>query len=95
MVKSVRTNACAHRGHRICTEERGHTRLVCPYHRWTYDYKADDIRTEQVALIPDFSLKPVHVGIATGYIYVCRVKTPDFENFKSSMEPCDPRKQEK
>jgi phenylpropionate dioxygenase-like ring-hydroxylating dioxygenase large terminal subunit len=31
-------NTCRHRGSRICLEERGNaTRLVCPYHQWTYD----------------------------------------------------------
>ena len=30
-------NACRHRGSRICSAERGTvTRLVCPYHQWTY-----------------------------------------------------------
>ena len=31
-------NTCRHRGAQICSEPRGHAhRLVCPYHRWTYD----------------------------------------------------------
>jgi Rieske 2Fe-2S family protein len=30
-------NSCRHRGSRICSAERGSvTRLVCPYHQWTY-----------------------------------------------------------
>ena len=94
-------NACAHRGHRICTEERGHAaRLVCPYHRWTYDYKGGLVFAPNMGEgfdTKDFSLKPVHVGIAAGYIYVCLAdEAPDFENFKSSMEPfVNPHKPEK
>ena len=31
-------NVCRHRGSRICKTEQGHAhRLVCPYHRWTYE----------------------------------------------------------
>ena len=31
-------NFCRHRGTRICDAEHGHaSKLVCPYHRWTYD----------------------------------------------------------
>ncbi len=31
-------NSCRHRGSRVCTEHRGSaTKLVCPYHQWTYD----------------------------------------------------------
>ena len=31
-------NVCRHRGSRICKTEQGNAhRLVCPYHRWTYE----------------------------------------------------------
>lgn len=31
-------NRCAHRGVRLCRQQRGNTRFfVCPYHQWSYD----------------------------------------------------------
>lgn len=31
-------NRCAHRGVKLCRQERGNTRFfVCPYHQWSYD----------------------------------------------------------
>jgi salicylate 5-hydroxylase large subunit len=31
-------NRCAHRGVKLCREQRGNTRFfVCPYHQWSYD----------------------------------------------------------
>src|SRR6202012_3972817 len=31
-------NTCRHRGSQICAEGKGRSsRLICPYHKWTYD----------------------------------------------------------
>lgn len=33
-------NRCAHRGVKVCRQERGNTRFfVCPYHQWSYDHQ--------------------------------------------------------
>jgi Rieske 2Fe-2S family protein len=66
-------NVCRHRGSRICKTEHGNAhRLVCPYHRWTYELDG--------ALVPDtsrefgvpkeqLSLKPVPVVDAGGLLF--------------------------
>ena len=39
---SALINVCRHRGSRVCLEARGHaSKLVCPYHGWTYDLSGD------------------------------------------------------
>ena len=93
-------NACRHRGHRLCTQERGTAaRLVCPYHRWTYDYQGqlvfaphmgEDFNTQ------DYSLHEVHVGVVASYIYVCVAdQAPDFSQFQSDLAPfIDPHRPE-
>ena len=85
-------NACQHRGHRICTQERGNAaRLVCPYHRWTYDYKGQLVFAPNMGEgfnTQDFSLRPVHVGVTSSYIYVCVAdQAPDFSAFARDVEP--------
>lgn len=85
-------NACRHRGHRLCTEEQGTAaRLVCPYHRWTYDYKGQLVFAPNMGEgfnTQDFSLRPVHVGVVSSYIYVCVAdEAPSFERFARDVEP--------
>ena len=39
-------NTCRHRGSRICLAESGHaTRVVCPYHQWSYELNGRLLRT--------------------------------------------------
>ena len=56
-------NVCRHRGSRICNTESGHAhRLVCPYHRWTYELDGAlvlDTRREFGVDKESLSLKPV------------------------------------
>ena len=73
-------NVCRHRGSQICADDRGHaSRLVCPYHQWTYgnDGKLlacrgmpNDLDKEQ------FGLHPVHAREVGGLIYVSLAAEP-------------------
>ena len=85
-------NVCRHRGSLICGEQAGHvTRLVCPYHQWTYARDGtllacrgmqDDLDKSQ------FSLRPVHVREIEGLIYFCLANdAPDFEPAHRFMAP--------
>ena len=73
-------NVCRHRGSQLCRNESGHVRaIVCPYHSWTY--------SRQGALVAcagmhdgidkaELGLKPVHVGVTAGLIYVSLAAAP-------------------
>lgn len=85
-------NTCRHRGSRICQEERGHAgRLVCPYHQWTYDLNGQLIATRLMGedfSKDEFSLIPVAVGVAGGYVFINFSNNPaDFEPLKRDVEP--------
>jgi Rieske 2Fe-2S family protein len=85
-------NVCRHRGSLICTEDRGHvTRLVCPYHQWTYgkDGALLACRGMQEELDKSqFSLRPIHTRELEGLIYVCLADTPpDFEPARRLLAP--------
>lgn len=75
-------NICRHRGYKICGATAGHTarRLVCPYHLWTYDLEGN----LQKAIDPnedfnpaDYSLKPVALDSAGGYLFISLAEKPD------------------
>ena len=85
-------NTCRHRGAQICQEPNGRVRrLVCPYHQWTYDDRgallqangtAEDFDREQ------FGLKPIHVALLAGVIYVCLSDNPpDFGPICETIGP--------
>jgi Rieske 2Fe-2S family protein len=85
-------NTCRHRGSRICLEERGHaSRLVCPYHQWTYDLNGQLVGARLMGDDFDasaFHLSRVSVGLAGGYIFLSFAKEPpDFERFRRDIEP--------
>jgi Rieske 2Fe-2S family protein len=73
-------NSCRHRGSRICTAPRGKTtRLVCPYHQWTYNHDGSLISARHMPRDLDksaFGLKPVACELLEGCIYVCLAKQP-------------------
>ncbi len=56
-------NTCRHRGHRVCTQERGASaKLVCPYHQWTYDLDGSLVFARHMGEDFDksqFGMKPV------------------------------------
>jgi Rieske 2Fe-2S family protein len=92
-------NVCRHRGSRLCVTEKGKVaKLVCPYHKWTYELDgrlifAGSDMGEQFDLSAH-NLKPVNVKVAGGYIFVCLAEqAPEFEAFteelKHYLEPYD------
>ncbi len=85
-------NSCRHRGSRICAAERGSaTRLVCPYHSWTYHLDGRLFSARDMGSNFDkskFSLKPVHCRSVGGYIWISLAATPpDFEPVAKQMAP--------
>lgn len=85
-------NTCRHRGAQICAEGGGTLpRIVCPYHRWTYDL---DGRLLGAARMPeglDFhahGLVPIPVEILEGCVYVALTEAaPDFAPFRTAAAP--------
>lgn len=85
-------NTCRHRGHRVCTQDRGASaKLVCPYHQWTYDLDGSLVFARQMGETFDrqeFSLKSVHCESVAGYIFICLAnEAPDFAPVRASIEP--------
>jgi nitrite reductase/ring-hydroxylating ferredoxin subunit len=65
-------NVCRHRGSRICKTEHGNAhRLVCPYHRWTYELDGSlvlDTRASS-ASTGRLSLQAVAIVDAAGLLF--------------------------
>jgi glycine betaine catabolism A len=86
-------NVCRHRGARILNEARGSAaKLVCKYHRWTYDLTGALRFAEHMAPDVDRSclgLKPVPLRSLGGIIFICLAqRTPeDFDDFQRIAEP--------
>lgn len=85
-------NTCRHRGSTICQHARGHARsLACPYHQWTYNLKGQLTYAGEMQDEFDpssISLKPVHVALLEGLIFVCLAdKAPDFSEFADTLGP--------
>ncbi len=85
-------NSCRHRGAQICKPGKGvSARLVCPYHRWTYEMSGE---LAHAARMPaDFdpaahSLVPVAVESVGGIIYLCLADDPpDIAGFRDTLAP--------
>ena len=78
-------NVCRHRGSQICKTETGSAhRLVCPYHRWTYELDGSlilDTRREFGVDKEELSLKPVSIVNAGGLLFVSLAdQPPDFSD---------------
>lgn len=73
-------NVCRHRGSIICTKEKGKaTRLVCPYHSWSYAHDGQLIGAPMMG--EDFDkaahgLKRAHAEEFDGLIFVNLSGTP-------------------
>ena len=85
-------NSCRHRGSRICQPGRGSAaRLVCPYHRWTYELSGELAHAARMSEGFDRSahgLIPVHVENVGGALYVCCAESPpDIGVFRREFEP--------
>src|SRR5882724_567687 len=66
-------NVCRHRGSRICKTEQGNAhRLVCPYHRWTYELDGSlvlDTSREFGVDKAELSLRSVSIVDAAGLLF--------------------------
>jgi len=85
-------NSCRHRGSRLCPAERGRaSKLVCPYHQWTYELDGRLFAARQMGAGFErarFSLKSVHCESVAGYIFVCLgTEAPDFASVRAQLEP--------
>ncbi|CAN7592166.1 aromatic ring-hydroxylating dioxygenase subunit alpha [Rhizobium sp. LjRoot30] len=92
--KAIRAfhNTCRHRGHRVCTAERGSSaKLVCPYHNWTYELDGSLAFARQMADgfdKADFGMKTVHCQSVGGYVFICLAnEAPDFAPVRAAIEP--------
>jgi Rieske 2Fe-2S family protein len=85
-------NSCRHRGAQICADGSGATaRLVCPYHRWTYELTGELVHAARMGEDFDpgeYALNPIHVEAVGGAVYVCLADDPPpIEDFREKFEP--------
>ncbi len=85
-------NTCRHRGSRIFAEGKGATaRLVCPYHRWTYDLSGELVHAARMGddfEACDHGLHPISVETCAGAVYVCVTdQPPPFAPFRDRLAP--------
>ena len=88
-------NTCRHRGARVLQQPSGvvGTKLVCPYHRWSYDTTGRVIGCGDSGdcgvAARDLRLKPVHVRVLSGLIFVCVADEPpgDFADMAAQLTP--------
>jgi len=85
-------NTCRHRGSRILPDGKGvAVRLVCPYHRWTYDLAGELVHAARMGEefeACEHGLGAVQVETCAGAIYVCLTDpAPDFEAFRAALTP--------
>lgn len=73
-------NVCRHRGQRLCSKTVGtSTKLVCPYHQWTYDLDGKLVWARDMQ--EDFDparhgLKKVHCLDIGGMVFICLAEVP-------------------
>lgn len=68
-------NVCKHRAHRLLTGEGNSTRIMCPYHAWTYRLDGQLVRAPHTESLEEFStadicLDQVQVEEFCGFVYV-------------------------
>jgi Rieske 2Fe-2S family protein len=83
-------NTCRHRGSMICQIGSGIApKLVCPYHRWTYDLDGSLFAASRMPDSFDKSahgLKPVALVNVEGALFICLSDTPPpFNDFASKL----------
>ncbi len=75
-------NTCRHRGMKVCQAESGHlTRIVCPYHQWSYALNGElmacgGMDKDGDLDRRDFGLHRVHVREVGGLVFVCLAPDP-------------------
>ncbi|HLI66227.1 MAG TPA: aromatic ring-hydroxylating dioxygenase subunit alpha [Caulobacteraceae bacterium] len=85
-------NTCRHRGSQIVPDGKGASaRLVCPYHRWTYDLTGALVAASRMGdefEACEHGLGQVHLETVAGGVYVCLAEDPPpFETFRTTLEP--------
>lgn len=83
-------NSCRHRGSMICAVGSGSApKLVCPYHRWTYDLDGSLFAANRMAddfEKADHGLKPVALECIAGTIFICLSDTPPpIDDFRDKL----------
>ena len=83
-------NSCRHRGSILCQPGTGSSpKLVCPYHRWTYDLDGSLFAANRMA--DDFDkaehgLKPIALEIVEGAMFISFADTPPaFDDFGAKL----------
>ncbi len=85
-------NTCRHRGSRIVPDGKGASvRLVCPYHRWTYDLDGSLVAAARMGddfQACDHGLGEVRLETLEGGVYVCLADdAPPFGTFRATLAP--------
>jgi glycine betaine catabolism A len=83
-------NSCRHRGSMICQVGSGTApKLVCPYHRWTYDLDGSLFAANRMAddfVKGDHGLKPVALQNVDGALFICLSDNPPpFDDFAEKL----------
>jgi len=85
-------NTCRHRGSRVCVESAGRaSRLVCPYHQWTYAHDGTLLAARHMP--PDldksrFGLRRAQARVTQGLIFVCLDEPAlPFDGFEQLIGP--------
>ncbi len=84
-------NSCRHRGAPVCSGHGTTARLVCPYHRWTYELSGELVHAGRMPDdfdVSDYALKPIAIETLAGIIYICLADDPpDFAPFRAAFAP--------
>ncbi len=83
-------NSCRHRGSMICEVGSGTSpKLVCPYHRWTYDLDGSLFAANRMPddfVKADHGLKPVAFRNVGGALFICLSDAPPpFDDFADKL----------
>jgi glycine betaine catabolism A len=83
-------NSCRHRGSMICAVGSGTApKLVCPYHRWTYDLDGSLFAANRMPddfVKGDHGLRPVAIKNVEGALFICLSDTPPpFDDFGDKL----------
>lgn len=83
-------NSCRHRGSMICAVGSGTApKLVCPYHRWTYDLDGSLFAANRMGddfVKGDHGLKPVAIKNVEGALFICLSDAPPpFDDFGEKL----------
>jgi Rieske 2Fe-2S family protein len=85
-------NSCRHRGAQICKPGKGASpRLVCPYHRWTYEMSGELAHATRMPATfdrSDHGLVPIAVESVGGVLFVCLADDPPaIDDIRRRLEP--------